>query len=151
MKRPVLQLAEECILMHTSAKTKEGVLREMAEILHRQNPDIDLDTICNGLMEREQIGSTGVGNGVAIPHARIMGLEGVQFCFGRNLEGISYDAVDNQPVHYIFMILSPVNAADAYLKTLASASRLLKQSEIRRRLRLATQKREIIDIFLQAR
>ena len=75
MMRPMLQLAEECILLHIQAKSKEGVLREMAEILHRQNPDIDLDTICNGLREREQIGSTGVGNGVAIPHGRIKGLE----------------------------------------------------------------------------
>lgn len=150
MNLPILQLEEECVLMQTQAKTKEGVLRELAVNLQRQEPEIDLEHIIGGLLEREEIGSTGVGNGVAIPHARIRGLDRMLYCFGRSLEGISYDAVDNQPVYYIFMILSPADAADAYLKTLAAASRLLKQPEIRRRLRLATHRQEIIDIFEQA-
>lgn len=151
MNQPMLPLAEECILMHIPGKkNKEVVLREMAEIAHRQIPHIDFEAVFNALWEREQIGSTGVGNGVAIPHARIKGLEKMLFCFGRSLEGISYDAVDNQPVYYIFMILCPADSAEEYLKTLAGASRLLKQPEIRRRLRLATHQREIIDIFQQA-
>jgi nitrogen PTS system EIIA component len=151
MNRPELLLTEECIIMHIPGKkTKEVVLGEMAELVHRQAPRISLETVFNALWEREQIGSTGVGNGVAIPHARIKGLEKMLFCFGRSLEGISYDAVDNQPVYYIFMILCPADAAEAYLKTLAGASRLLRQPEIRRRLRLATDQREIIDIFRQA-
>ena len=150
MNLPILHLEEDCVLMQTQAKTKEGVLREMAAILQRQAPEIDLERIIVGLLEREEIGSTGVGNGVAIPHARIRGLERMQYCFGRSLEGVSYDAVDNQPVYYIFMILSPADAADTYLKTLAAASRLLKQPEIRRRLRLATQRQEVTDIFRQA-
>ncbi|MDD3619033.1 MAG: PTS sugar transporter subunit IIA [Desulfobulbaceae bacterium] len=149
MNPPMLQLAEQCILLHIPGKTKESVLREMAEIAHRRIPHIETDIIFNALWEREQIGSTGVGNGVAIPHARIKGLDRILLCFARSLEGISYDALDNQPVYYIFMILCPVDSGGTYLKTLAGASRLLKQPEIRRRLRLATGQQEIVEIFLQ--
>ena len=110
---------------------------------------VSLEAICDVLRERELIGSTGVGNGVAIPHGRVAGLSRILVCFGRSQDGISFDAIDNQPVHFFLLILSPLNVAEEYLQTLARASRLLKQPEKRRLLRLATSAQEIIDIFGQ--
>ena len=150
MSEGVLRLAADNILLDMTAKNKEGALRELAAVLQQKSPLVSLEAICKVLSERELIGSTGVGNGVAIPHGRVEGLSRILFCFGRSLDGISFDAIDNQPVHYFFLILSPLNVAEEYPRTLARASRLLKQPEKRRLLRLATTKQEIIDIFGQA-
>ena len=147
MNGTMLRLADNSILLDMTARNKEGALHELAAVLQRQCPQVSLEAICQVLREREVIGSTGLGNGVAIPHGRVEGLARILFCFGRSLDGISFDAIDNQPVHYFFLILSPLNVAEEYLQTLAQASRLLKQPEKRRLLRLATTRQEIIDIF----
>lgn len=146
----MLRLEPENILLEMGAKNKEGALRELASVLQRQCPAVNLEAICQVLNEREQIGSTGVGNGVAIPHGRVAGLSQILFCFGRSLDGIGFDAIDNQPVHYFFLILSPTHVAEEYLQTLAQASRLLKQPEKRRLLRVAPDKQEIIALFAES-
>ena len=145
----MLRLDTNCIILNLQATGKEGVLQEMTEVLQNQCPQIDLEILRRVVREREIIGSTGVGNGIAIPHGKVGELEKILYCFGRSEDGIGFDAIDNQPVHYFFMILAPLNMAGQYLKTLASASRLLKQPEIKRQLRLATNKQELIDIFQQ--
>jgi len=146
----VLRLAEDNILLDMTARNKEGALQELAAVLQSKHPQVSLEAICQVLRDREQIGSTGMGNGVAIPHGRVEGLSRILFCFGRSLDGISFDAIDNQPVHFFFLILSPLNVAEEYLQNLARVSRFLKQPEKRRLLRLATTRQEIIEIFGQA-
>lgn len=143
----MLQLDQHNVLLDLQARTKEEVLQEMATALQKQCPQIELENLCSALRERELIGSTGVGNGVAIPHGKVSGLDRIIYGFGRSRDGVPFDAIDNQPAHYFFMILSPVNAAEQYLKTLASASRMLKQQAILRSLRLAKDQKEVIDIF----
>jgi PTS system nitrogen regulatory IIA component len=96
------------------------------------------------------IGSTGVGNGVAIPHGKIEKLDGILIGFGRSLNGIGFDSIDNQPVHLLVMLLSPVQVIDKYLKTLARVSRLLKQPETRRILRTTESRQKIVEIFQEA-
>lgn len=140
-------LKEQNILLDIKAKSKEGVLRELAEAAHRDYPLVDIDTIHQLLLEREHIGSTGVGNGVAIPHARIEHLESLVLCFGRTNSGIGFDAVDNQPVYFIVMILSPSGRPEEYLHTLGAVSRFLKNPEIRKQLRLADDRKKIVEIF----
>ena len=140
-------LKEKNILLDIKAKNKESVLRELAEVAHQDCPQVDLEVLYQLLLEREQIGSTGVGNGVAIPHARIDNLDAIQLCFGRTNDGIGFDAIDNQPVHFIVMILSPVDQPEKYLKTLATVSRFLKKPELRRQLRLAENSKKIVEIF----
>ncbi|MDH3328984.1 MAG: PTS sugar transporter subunit IIA [Desulfobulbaceae bacterium] len=140
-------LKEKNILLDIKAKNKESVLRELAEVAHQDCPQVDLEVLYQLLLEREQIGSTGVGNGVAIPHARIENLDAIQLCFGRTNDGIGFDAIDNQPVHFIVMILSPVDQPEKYLKTLATVSRFLKKPELRRQLRLAENSKKIVEIF----
>jgi PTS system nitrogen regulatory IIA component len=108
---------------------------------------IHFDTLYRVLTEREQLGSTGVGNGVAIPHAKVTGLEKLLLCLGRSRAGISFDAVDNRPVHLFVMILSPPGMAGEYLHTLARVSKLLKNADIRNKLLLATDTETIQELF----
>ena len=143
----MLHLEPDNILLAMTTRNKEGALQELAAVLQQQCPQVSLAAIYQVLDERELVGSTGVGNGVAIPHGRVEGLERLLYCFGRSHDGISFDAIDNQPVHYFFLILSPPNVTEEYLQILAQASRLLKQPEKRRQLRLATTAQEISDIF----
>ena len=87
--------------------------------------------------ERERLGSTGVGNGVALPHARIEGMDRVVACFARLAEPLEFDAVDGRPVDLVCFLLAPSDAGGAHLRALARVSRLLRRPELRQRLRAA--------------
>ena len=129
------------------AEGKYEALRELAQVVHVKCKQVPVDLIFEILCEREQVGSTGVGYGVAIPHGKIPGLEQLQLCFGRSKRGISFDAIDKRPVHILVQILSPPGLADEYLQTLARISRLLKQDVNRKYLLEAESKQEILDLF----
>jgi len=144
-------LKEKNILLNIRAKNKESVLRELAETAHQDCPQVEIETLYQLLLEREQIGSTGVGNGIAIPHARVANLDSLVLCFGRTNSGIGFDAIDNQPVYFIVMILAPVDQPDEYLLTLGAVSRYLKKQEIRKQLRLAVDRKEIVEVFKEFR
>lgn len=129
-------LQQPLILPELKAQNKEGVLEEMAGFL---SAFVDGETaraadIRAALVAREQLGSTGVGEGVAIPHAKIAGLGQLVACFGRSLPGVEFDAIDYKPVHLIFVLLVPENSAGAHLKALARISRLLKSEDFRGQL-----------------
>ncbi|RWX48999.1 PTS IIA-like nitrogen-regulatory protein PtsN [Candidatus Electrothrix communis] len=115
----MIELTEQCIVLELEATNKEGLLEEMAGAAQKNNPELKSEIIQQVLMEREQLGSTGVGNGVAIPHGKLHGLEQCMVCFGRSTKGIGFEAKDNKPVHLVVMILSPMNMAEEYLQTLA--------------------------------
>ena len=87
--------------------------------------------------ERERLGSTGVGNGVALPHARIDGMDRVVAGFARLAEPLDFDAVDGRPVDLVAFLLAPADAGGAHLRALARVSRLLRRPELRQRLRAA--------------
>ncbi len=145
----MLQLTEQCVILELKAITKEGILLELASAVHEKYPQISVKTMTTILSEREQIGSTGVGDGVAIPHGKIPGLDRLLLCFGRSSTGVGFDAVDTRPVHLLVMILSPVHLASDYLQTLAKVSRLLKNSDIRNKLLQADKAQAIVEIFNQ--
>ncbi len=143
----MLELKEDSVLLDIKARNKDGVLKELAAAVHRDCPQVDLDTLYRLLRERENIGSTGVGNGVAIPHAKVSKLDRIHLGFGRSNEGIGFEAIDNQPVHFIVMILSPPDKPDEYLKTLGAVSRVLKKPEIRQQLSMAEDRNNILEIL----
>ena len=143
----MLTLGHQCIILEMQATGKDEALRELAAAVHSSCRDVDPAMLVNVLQEREQVGSTGVGNGVAIPHAKVPGLERMILCFGRSSNGISFEAIDNRPVHLFVQILSPTGMADEYLRSLARVSRLLKKEANRRLLMQATDKQQIIDLF----
>lgn len=144
-------LKEQLVLSQLDGSDKQAILAEMAVHLcaHAQAMHTGPDAIYQALITRERLGSTGVGEGVAIPHAKIPGLKSLVACFGRKQAGVNYDAIDYQPVKLVFMLLVPENSAGAHLKALARISRLLKNSEFRKRLLQLPDAATLWDAFLQ--
>ncbi|WP_339135441.1 MAG: PTS sugar transporter subunit IIA [Candidatus Electrothrix sp. GW3-4] len=143
----MIELTEPCIVLELESTNKEGLLGEMAGVAQKKDPELHAETILQVLMEREQLGSTGVGNGVAIPHGKLHGLEQCLVCFGRSTKGIGFEAKDNKPVHLVVMILSPINMAEEYLQTLARVSKLMNSESNRNKFLQASSKKNIQQLF----
>lgn len=128
-------LCESMVMADVTCATKEEVVRVLAARLG-EHPAVAStpEAIYESLMNRERLGSTGVGAGVAIPHAKLAGLAELVGCFARVPAGVAFDAIDKQPVNLIFALLVPENSAGMHLKALARISRLLKNEEFRANL-----------------
>ncbi len=127
-------LTKESIVSALQATNKDAVLLELATLLAKGCGDVPPAEIAQVLMEREKLGSTGIGNGVAIPHGKIPQLPQILTGFGRSLTGIPFDSQDGKPAHLFFVLLAPENAASLHLKALARLSRLLKDVHFRNKL-----------------
>ena len=145
-------LTADRIVSSLQATGKKDVLQELASLMHAACPSCGTEEdIFAVLSEREQIGSTAFGEGVAIPHGKIEKLDRIEILFGRSIRGIPFAAVDNKPVHLFFMLLAPAESSGPYLKTLAMLARFLKSSHIRSQLLHAETSEEIAQIFASAR
>jgi PTS system nitrogen regulatory IIA component len=116
------------------SETKEGVLRELSEAVCRLVPALSPDRLTSILMDREALGSTGIGEGVAIPHGKVAGIDRLVAAFGRSAEGVQFASLDGKPARLFFLVVAPENSAGMHLKALARISRLLKDERFRRRL-----------------
>jgi len=130
-------LKKENCTASLSATEKDGALKELTALLVKNNEIEDSDEIFNALMEREKLGSTGIGERIAIPHAKIKGLPSLVAAFGRSEEGIEYLAVDDQPVQWIFLLLASENSTGVHLKALARISRMFKSEGFKSQIELA--------------
>ena len=126
---------------------KRGALQELANALAGGPARFDSDAMLKVLLERERLGSTGIGEGIAIPHGKLAGLEEIMVAFGRSRVGVAFEAMDGKPVHLFFLLMAPENSAGQYLKTLAKLSRMLKDGEFRRQLREAASVDELLRII----
>ncbi len=140
--------AENCIKAELNATDKASVIEEMAALVSQTHADIDQATLHRILLEREQLGSTGIGNGVAILHGKLPTLETIVTGFGRSTTGIAFDAQDGEPVHLFFILAAPKNSASLHLKAMARLSRLLKDSHFRSRLFEAADADKIYNIIV---
>ncbi|GJL94610.1 MAG: PTS IIA-like nitrogen-regulatory protein PtsN [Hyphococcus sp.] len=138
-------LTQEGVIHKLTARCKREVLQSMAE---RASKLVDAPTgeIVATLLEREQLGSTGVGDGVAIPHAKIEGLNKITGVLALLDTPVSFDSAEDQPVDIVFMLLAPANATAAHLKALAKVSRLLRNRNMRDALRGADSAESIFAI-----
>ncbi|HEU5361054.1 MAG TPA: PTS sugar transporter subunit IIA [Candidatus Deferrimicrobiaceae bacterium] len=127
-------VSPEAILDDLHAETKEGILRELSEVIAKNVPKLSADTLTAILMERESLGSTGIGDGVAIPHGKVNGIERLVAAFGRSRNGVQFHSLDGKPAHLFFLIVAPEYSAGMHLKALARISRLLKDERVRRSL-----------------
>lgn len=127
-------LKPQGVLYNLKARCKREALHELAEAASGL-ADMPAASIMATLLEREQLGSTGVGDGVAIPHGKIEGLGKITGLLARLETPVSFDALDDQPVDLIFMLLAPANATAAHLKALAKVSRMLRDRDARNALR----------------
>ncbi len=141
-------LSRELVVPEIEAVDKDSTLREMSGHLAGATGSVAEEAIVTSLIERERLGSTGVGEGVAIPHTKIPGLDRLVAAFGRSNKGIAFDAIDNQPVYLVFVLLVPENSAGIHLKALARVSRLLKNATFRKRL-LEVEGASIYDAFIE--
>jgi nitrogen PTS system EIIA component len=119
------------IVPDMEARTKEAVLRTLVACMTQEYPHIDGARALEALLERERLGSTGVGNGIAIPHARLPALPQPVACFGRSLHGVDYGSLDGQPAHLFLALIAPEGNTALHLKTLARASRLFRDAAFR--------------------
>src|SRR3989442_14985662 len=124
-------LREDLILPDLQATDKAGVLRELCAPLARAN-GLSIGRLTEVLLEREKLGSTGVGEGVAIPHGKLPGVPGLLAAFGRSSKGIDFDAIDKRPAQLFFVLFAPENSAGIHLKALARISRLFKGATFRK-------------------
>jgi nitrogen PTS system EIIA component len=135
-------LAPEAVSASLNAQSKKQLLQEMAERA-AQITGLPERRIFETLIERERLGSTGMGQGIAIPHGRIAGLPKIVGLFARLETPIAYEAVDDQPVDLVFLLLAPEDAGADHLKALARVSRLLRNKQTCEKLRAAS-KREVL-------
>ena len=119
-------LCPSCIDTQLRGESKEEVVRSMASMAGRAIPGLDVEGLVRVLMEREALGTTGIGGGVAIPHGKIPGIDRPRLFFFRSPSGVPFDAIDHRPVRVIFLLLAPEGHASLYLQVLARVSRLLK-------------------------
>ncbi|MEO1136110.1 MAG: PTS sugar transporter subunit IIA [Pseudomonadota bacterium] len=127
-------LSPQGVIHNLKARCKREALKALAE----RAGDLtghSCEDIMGTLLEREQLGSTGVGDGVALPHGKIEGLSKIVGVLARLETPVSFDAVDDQPVDLVFMLLAPSNATAAHLKALAKVSRLFRDEDSREALR----------------
>lgn len=126
-------LTADMVLPELGSDSKDDAIREMCTFIAKQR-GLKADEIVRTLLERERLGSTGIGEGVAIPHGKLAGLDKLVALFAKSAHGIDFTAIDNQPSHLFFVLLAPHNSAGLHLKALARISRLLKSQDFRERL-----------------
>lgn len=119
------------------ASNKPGVLRELVGLVLRVKSDLDPNQLVDTLLRREKLQSTGIGDGVAIPHGKTDAIDEIIACVGRSAGGVDFQSLDGQPTHLFFTLLVPESQHGMHLKALARVSRLLKEPQIRQALMAA--------------
>jgi PTS system nitrogen regulatory IIA component len=127
-------LPERLVIPSLSAADKAGVLRELSVHLVAAHPEIEVERLVQVLAEREKLGSTAIGDGIAIPHGKLPGLTTVLGAFGRHQRGVDFESLDGAPTRLFFLLVAPEDSAGMHLKALARVSRLLKDAAFRAHL-----------------
>lgn len=127
-------LVKEAVILELAAEAKSDALAEMAESLAKAVPALDSTRLLDVLTERERLQSTGIGEGVAIPHGKMGGLERLVASFARKSSGVDFDSIDGQPTQLFFLLVVPENSGGQHLKALARISRFLRDPDFRTQL-----------------
>ncbi len=140
-------LDPEAVIVGLNATSKMGVLEELVQSLVKTGKIKDAASTVEVLLEREKLGSTGIGQGIAIPHAKTAQVPEIVAAFGLSHKGIPFDSLDGEPVHLFFLLVAPPTAASLHLKALARISRLLKDKFFRQALRDSKQASDVIKLI----
>jgi len=143
-------LDKQMIIPQLASTSKEGVLRELIRVIVHVEKQVDENRLMEILLERESLGSTGIGEGVAIPHGKSKDVKRLLASFGRSLAGMDFQAMDGKPTHLFFLLVAPENSAGTHLKALARISRLMKDNVFRKRLMEVSSGEEIYSLFSAA-
>lgn len=127
-------LSEGLIVPDLQSTTREEVLEEIVSRISSVRTDVNRAVAFHVLMERERLGSTGIGNGTAFPHAKLPHISGVVGCFARSKKGVAFGSLDSRPVFLFLTLLAPEGNGGLHLKALARASRLFKDADLKTKL-----------------
>jgi len=141
-------LQKDTILYDLKAADKKGVLEELVAPV-AQIAGLNSDELTRVLLDRERLGSTGIGEGVGIPHGKLKSLEKLVLGFGLSRKGIDFESIDSRPTYIFFLLVTPENSTSLHLKLLARISKILKNDLFREHLLNAKSTDEIIDIIKQ--
>jgi PTS system nitrogen regulatory IIA component len=139
-------LKKETILVDLKSKDKTGVINELVTPVARL-AGIEHKKLVRVLLEREQLGSTGIGGGIGIPHGKLKGMDSLILGFGLSRSGIDFESMDDKPTYIFFLLVTPENSTGLHLKLLAQISRLLKKEMFKESLLKATDRDEVMTLI----
>ena len=139
-------MPKEAILDDLKSQNKKGLLEELVTPL-AASTGLNSEALVRVLMERERLGSTGIGGGIGIPHGKIKDLESLVLGFGLSRKGIDFESIDGEPTHIFFVLITPEDSTGLHLKLLARISRILKNDHFKERLLNAADRDEIFEII----
>ncbi|MBX7100928.1 MAG: PTS sugar transporter subunit IIA [Myxococcaceae bacterium] len=142
-------LKPEAVIFELSSSSKRDVLHELSQSLARANPALGAGRFAEVLLEREKQASTGIAEGLAIPHGRLAGLPTLMACFGVSRPGIDFEAADGKRTHLFFALVAPENAAGLHLRALSRIVRLFKSAQFRDAILQATSQESIYALIAQ--
>ena len=141
-------LKKEAVIADLKSVDKKGVLEELSGPVSKLF-QIEQDDLVDILMEREQLGSTGIGGGIGIPHGKLKGLDSLLLGFGLSRRGVDFESMDGRPTHIFFLLVTPENSTGLHLKLLARISRILKNDPFKAKLMAADSAADIISIIAE--
>lgn len=127
-------LVKDGVILDLASDSKEAVLAEMADAISKAEPALSAEHLLEVLLAREGLQSTGIGDGVAIPHGKIAGLERLVASFARSVKGVDFESIDEQPTHLFFLLVVPEHSSGLHLQALARISRFFRDLEFRDKL-----------------
>lgn len=142
-------LKKGSIIANLAGTNKEEVLLEIVDFLQEQGLIKDKETLLNTLIEREKLGSTGIGENVAIPHGKSDELSQIVTVFARSLNGVGFESLDQKPVHFVCMVIAPSNSTGQHLKALARISRIFKNQDLRNGILKLQDANQIYSLLLE--
>ncbi|MBW1916738.1 MAG: PTS sugar transporter subunit IIA [Deltaproteobacteria bacterium] len=137
------------IIADLQARDKRGAVEELAATLVTQDKTLSQAKVVEVLLERERLGSTGIGDNIAIPHGKLKNLSQLIISFGRSREGVNFDSMDGKPTHLFFLLIAPENSVGVHLRALAKISRMLKNPSFRQKLMDAPGPEEIYQLIAE--
>jgi PTS system fructose-specific IIA component/PTS system nitrogen regulatory IIA component len=142
-------LVEEAVLLDLKSRDKSGALREMVEALKgaQKISSKEMESILEALAKREKLGSTGIGGGVAVPHTKHASISRLMGTVARSRTGVEFDALDGEPVHLFFLLLSPSESSSSHLAALERIATLIRDSDFRKFMAMAHTKKEMLEIL----
>ena len=140
-------LKEEWVNPDLQGMDKLSVLRELSRVLAKPCQAASSEELVQVLLDREKLESTGIGEGIAIPHGRLRKLKDFVLSFGRSVKGIDFDSIDHKPTHLFFLVMAPENSAVNNLKLLSRIVTLLKDGSFKKRLMEARSQKEVFQII----
>ena len=138
-------LTKEVVKIPLVGEEKTQIIEEMVDVLHAAGCTENRDLVLNAVLDRERVMSTGMGDGIAIPHAKTDGVKNLVAAFGITKQNIDFQSIDDKPVRIVFLLVGPTDQTGPHLKALSRISRLMHRKEFRDQLALARSSEEVID------